>query len=239
MRSEHAGVARGHPADAQSRQAVGLGHHPQAHRVLIEIAGGGQGVGGIMLQLPVHFVGEQQQPRLPADLDQPRLLARRHQIAGRVVRQVDDHSPRLGRDQLRQLVQIGRPAMLFPPQPGHDIAADAAGDLRQRLIVRRLHDHGIAGLQRGLHEVGDRLHRAGMDQHLLRSDPAIQPRDLRPQRGRPRRFRIAEPLMQELVGRVRLQRQQLADGQRLAVRTRDQVGRGELVFCEVAFDLER
>src|SRR5215210_2949471 len=55
---EEVQVPGGEPADAQAGQPEGLGHHPEAHRPLVQVRRRRQPVGGVVFQQTVHLVRE-------------------------------------------------------------------------------------------------------------------------------------------------------------------------------------
>lgn len=220
-------------------QAVGLRQHPQRHRPLVDVAGGRQPPGRVVLQLPVDLVREQQQPVPAGDLDHRLEALSVHQVPGRVVRAVEHHRLGLLPHQRRQRVRIEAPAVALLPLPPAHLHPPRLRHAVERLVGRRVHHQVVARLERHVHEGEDRLLGTGVDQHVARPHRLVDPRDRLPQ------LRIAGALgvpqpepRQPPLPPFHLERQQLGHRPRLAVARREQVPGGELVAGEVALEVE-
>lgn len=89
-----------------------------------------------------------------------------------------------------------------------------------------------------MHEEEDRLLGAGMDQHLVGLDGAVEAADLAPERRAALALGVAEPLLLEGVVSAGLQGQEVGDGHRLAVGAAEEVVDVELVLGEVSLQFE-
>ncbi len=232
-------VARGDPTDAQPRQAIGLGGHAQRHGMWADVARRRQAVLGPVLRLAVYLVTKKDDPGLLRDLVDRLEGLGRHQIAGGVVRGIDHDRARVGTQVPSQRRDIQRPAVRFARLPQRHTATDAPRHLDQRLVTWPVHDNMVPGLERGVHKQENRLFGATVHQHLVRRDGAVQATDFAPQRGTARGFRIAQPVPLKTLGSPWLQRQHLANGQRLAVRTAQQMRYVKFIARKIALQLER
>jgi hypothetical protein len=142
---EQIGVAAREPADAQTGQAVGLGHRAQRERARVAVAGGGQALARDVLEAPVDLVAEQHDVALGRQLEHAVERGRRHLSARWVARAVDVDELRARLEQVLELVEVVRPALLVAALPHAHARARAACELERRAVAGRL-DHGVVAL---------------------------------------------------------------------------------------------
>ena len=151
-------------------------------------------------------------------------------IAGGIVGRVQHQQARPGRDEPLQLVKIAVPAVPALMQgPEGESAARGPRHFVQGLVGGELTDHMVARLHQHVERPEDGLLRAHMQQHVLRAALRIQAGDRLPQGRGAVVLAVTQPCIQKAFLRARLQSQQLADAQGLAVRLRQQVRRTEFI----------
>ncbi len=242
---EEVEVAGGEPAYAQPRQPEGLGHHPEAHRPLVEVRGGRQAVGGVMFEEPVHLVGEQRGARPPGHAHRQAEGLLVGLGPGGVVREVEDDEARRRPDEVPERGRIKRPPLLVTQLQEVHVGPGGAGDLVEGLVGgphhRRAHPGALARTPAGDHarEGEDGLLGAGEDQHALGRDGLVEGGYLLAQQRVAGRFRVTEgEILPHPAPLAVGQGEQPVQAHRLHVRGTQQVGRVELVTGEVTLQLE-
>ncbi len=197
-------IACRHPADAQSRQPIGLRHHSQGHGALGQVAGRREPVRRIMLRASIDLVGEEHRSPFIGDLAQSFEIGPRHQVTSGVVGRVDHHRPGARSDEPLQLPDVQRP-IPWSCVPSQYLAPDAPCHLLQRLVAGGVHHHLITGSEHGVHEQEYRLLRPAVDHHLLRANGPVHRGYGLPERGRTGRFGVAQAQGGKPMSRLWLQ----------------------------------
>ena len=228
-------VMGGDPADAQTGQAVGFGHHPQRHRPCVHVGHGRQAVGRIQLQAPVDFVRKNDKAVPFGKRRQFMYKIAVRQKAGGIVGQIDHDHFRAIRESSFQIVEIDAPPVVrFCPPLGH-LGTDSASHVAEGLVAGRMNDEMVPGLQGDIHEVEDGLFGTCMHQHLFGGDPFIKGGDGLPQLRMTQGFRVTEPKRGKLIAGVGLHCQQFLQRHAFAVRGTENIRGRELMFGEIAF----
>ena len=147
--------------------------------------------------------------------------------------------PRVGTQRALERVEVVRPPVRRGPPPLGHLGAGRAGDLERRLVAGRLDDDVVAGLQERVVGEEDALLGGGDDNDIVGAGRLVDRGDRGAQLGRARRLRVAEPLGEKPLGRVRLEGEEVGDGDRLGVARGEHVRRRELVHGVVLLDPER
>jgi hypothetical protein len=171
---------RHRPADAPAGHAEGLRHAVDRHRAIGHPLDRHQRhvAGAVVDDVLVDLVGDRDDvPRAAEGGDRLELVAA-EDLAGGVVRRVDDDRPGLRRERRGELVGIERPAGRAQRHvPGRGARQDG---VRAVVLVERLEDdHLVAGIddpeQAGDHRLGrsaaDRHLRVGVDRHAVAPRP--------------------------------------------------------------------
>ena len=220
---------RGDPAHTQAGQAVGLGEHAHGKGPFVDVAKG-RGHGIRRFQAPVDLIGQDAQAVAAGQLADALPLVGGQGVAGGIVGRVQHQQTRLGRDEPLQLVKVAVPAVLALMQgPEGELAARGPRHLVQGLVGGELADHMLARLHQHVERPEDGLLRAHMQQHVFRTALRVQAGDRLPQGRSTVVLAVAQPGIQKAFLRARLQSQQLADAQGLAVRLRQQIRRAEFI----------
>ncbi len=191
-----------------------------------------------MLELPVDLVAEEPGAPLGAELDDPVEHLPRHQRAGRVVRRVDVDESCLRSQRPLERVEVVSPAICGRPSPLGHLGTGGEGDLERRLVARCLDDDVVAGLEEGVVGDEDGLLGSRDDDDVVRLRGLVHRGDRGAQLGRARRLGVAEPLGEQPLARVGLEREQVGDGHGLGVARGEHERRSELVLGVVLLDPE-
>ncbi len=182
------------------------------------IAPGGETRRGVIFRFAVDLIREQKQVIFLREFVQGIIVRAGHQVAGWVVRRVDDNGFGVGPHQMTKFIQIERPAVFVARPPRTDVTADALRHFPQGLVARRMDDDVVAFIQRGVHEKEDSFLRTGVDEYLFRLDRFVEFGNLFSQSGASLRFGISEPGLLEFPGGACFQREQVRDGHGFTVR---------------------
>ncbi len=226
------------PADAQSRQPVGLRHHAERQPAFVTIGDQRQVPRAGRAEAVENLVVQKINAMLAAQRDQRLVAIERQNRTGRVVREVDRHQPRVRSHRVGDPVDVERPAVVgVERHAGRRADRERQGFVR--LVIRRDDDRVAATVED--HRVcrEDALARAGEAQHVAGVAILIQRRDRRAQVVRAEGLGIAQPQAFERVALGgRRQRQQIAQREALGIRRGQVIARLEFPLREVGFEPE-
>ena len=161
-----------HPADAESRNAVGLGKAVEAECQKIRRERGERD----MLRLTLHdksvvdLVGKEDEVVLAGDLHDLFEDLLRVERAGRVVRVDNNDAFRPGRDLGAEVVDVGIPFLLLITEIVYRFSAGERDGRRPERIIRRRNQNLVAVVQKSLHGERDELAHTVAGKDIVHAD---------------------------------------------------------------------
>ena len=161
-----------HPADAETRNAVGFGKAVEAERQKVGRERGERDVLRLSLhdETVVDLVGKEDKVVLAGNLHDLLKDLLRIERAGRVVRVDDDDALRARRDLGSKIVDIGVPVLLLVAEIVYRLAAGERDGRRPERIIRRGDKNLVAVVQKALHGERDELTHAVAGKDVVDAD---------------------------------------------------------------------
>ena len=202
--------------------------------MLVDVARGGQPFVAVVLQAAVDLVAEEDDRPLGRQLEDPIEGVPGHARPGGIVRAVDVDQLGLRAEQPLEVFGVVGPGVLVATQPHVHGRAGAPGHVHRRPVARSLDDGVVARRQQGVVTGEDSLLGRCQCEDVVGAGVLVPAGDRGAQLGRAGHLGVAEPQAVEP-----LERQQVLDGQRLAIAAREHQLRSKLPALEEALDRER